>query len=295
MTLAAFQHVVKNLLMTPEGKAALDSPEALQKFVEASALDAREKRMLISQSLPRLQQYQYMLLANVRETLESIFPLTRSILRDDWPEVVQQYFWQHPPASYRLMLAGKAFVQFLGQVANVRDAYPFLPDLALYEWLEAELLSAPDPVYPAGLVSAVPQTDAALHAMAPVVNRVSSLIQLAYPIPRLVEHLQAHGVSGLTEGQWQPDPVVILVYRSQSPYRCRFFQLTPLLAAWLSVVKAADDQGQNLTYQQTLDPLYAQIREAVGREAFNREFLGILGQLLEQGVLLGSVDGAVVE
>jgi hypothetical protein len=293
MSLETFQHTLKNLLMSPEGKEALTAPEKLRLFIEKAPLTDPEKQTFLAQPLARYEQYDYMLLANVVETLESIFPFTQKVLGDRWEAVSSDYFWKHPNPSYKLMLAGEAFPDYLETQDHLMAEYPFLAELALYEWVEAELLSAANPQYPDGLLTEVPETAEALETMTPVLNESSILLQFSYPIPAIVEALKTQTITELSPNLIQPKTTMVFVYRTTKPYNCRFFELNPLLAAWLSKVQESSAMNHPASYQETLAPLLAELRQLqpqIQAEQFYQEFLTILKQLYEKAILLGSVS-----
>lgn len=291
MTLALFQETLKTLFMSPEGQHALESDKNFQTFVKNTALSSPEKETLLVQPLERLRQYEYMLKANVSETLQSIFPFTVELLGDQKEAVITSYFWQHPPLSYRLMAVGEAFPAFLQTQTACMEKYPFLAELALYEWAEAELLSAPNPNCPDERMEVVPQTLAELEAMIPVLNPVSQLLVLQYPIPALVEWLQNQSPETIPAHLLAPaQGTPVWVYRNNGPYHCRFFELNALLACWLNQLS---DSPETRSYYETAEAVYAQLVEAqagIQPEVFYPAFLGILPQLLEKGILLGSIS-----
>lgn len=290
MTLAAFQKSLKTLLMSHEGSHALESAKAFKSFLSQLPLSDAEKKDLATQPITRLRQYSHMLQTNVDDTLQSVFPITYKILEEDWDELTTHYFWEHPNPSYQLIEAGRSFPDFLLQQESLRETFPFLPELALYEWVEADLLSTPNPVYPKNIQTNVPHTVDALKAFAPVLNDVSTLLQFTYPIPAIITLLDHHPVSELTPQQIQPKMTLLWIYRNNSPYICRFFELNAVLATWLSTVKS--NQASPLNYEETIAPVFYELQKRntqLEADIFYQEFLSILEQLFENGILIGSI------
>jgi hypothetical protein len=291
MSLAQFQDTLKTLWMSPEGAAALESEEAFRAFVTRSVLAPEEQAVLERQSLERLRQYQYMLQANVKGTLQAIYPFVLKIMGSRQDELLARYFWQSASTSYRIMAVGEAFPDFLASEAQWLERCPFLAELALYEWVEAELLSAPNPQYPKALEPIVPGAVEDCGALVPVLNKTAAFLQFSYPVPAIAESLKDQDVLALDPSLRHPKPVSVWIYRMNGPYVCRFFELNPLLAAWLCMVREADEQDTQLTYRASAELLLVELRQAnpsIGSDYFYREFLGILQQLLDKGILLGS-------
>lgn len=287
MSLATFQQSFKQLLMSPEGVEAIHSQEQFEAFVDALPITPSEKAALRQQSLARLEQYQFMLWANVDETLSSIFPFIYQLLGDGKDAVVRAYFYACPNASYKLMAVGEVFPLFISQQAQWLKQYPFLAELAQYEWVEAELLSAPNPVFSDSFSQIIPTTSAMLAQYSPVLNDVSRLLQFTYPVPAIVEALKA-GAESEALLQFAQKPTFVFAYRNTGPYHCRFFELNPLLATWIALVQSSDESA---SYQETADSLLEQLRHqnpALEADYFYGEFLKMLQQLSENRILLGS-------
>jgi len=291
MSLVAFEETLKNLLMTPEGSAALKSSEALKVFIDTAVLSPAEKNFFLSQPLERLDQYEFMVFANVVDTLESLFPFTQQLLKDQWQPLAQEYFWKYPMTSYQLIHVGEAFPEFIGNTHAI-EQYPFIEELALYEWVEADLIAAVNPEYPDFKKTLIPTSPQELTELTPQLNLTALLLQLNYDISEIITFLKDHETDELPAELLTPQSKCMWIYRTLSPYRCRFFELTPLLAVWLSCVFHLHEIGETQSYSQTLDPLYEQLIKTspgLSRTEFDHQFLQIVSQLMESQILLGSL------
>ncbi len=287
MTLAVFQETLKTLLMSGTGEAALQSEEAYARFVRSSGLDEKEQALFLEQSMARLRQYEYMVFANTEETLGTIYPITRKLIGEDWTSEVRALLQRYPNQRYHIMGAGEMLPEYLLTHPDWRNRYPFLPELALYEWLEADVLSRPDPELPAGFQDSVPQTATELEHMIPVLNSTAELVVFRYPLPAIVDALKKLRWGEENVPGFAMKPTAICVYRKRKPHACHFFELNPLLAAWVG--SAQETSGS--TYAEHLEPIWTEIttlNPAVVREIFDYQFLGILSQLRDADILLGS-------
>ncbi len=290
MTLAAFQETMKTLLMSPKSHVVLASPDALLQFLEQTELTTREKAWIQRQPFERLQQYANMVRWNVEETLHAIYPLTFKLL-EDCPEIdlklVTDYIYRYPNPGYRMISVAETFPEFLAEQESL-ERFPFISELALYEWAEAELLSAPNPLLPEDLLHVVPQTPEELQRFAPVMNPVSRLLSLTYPIPTLIDQMKTNTPESLPQKD-----TLILIYRYPGPFHCGFFELNPILVAWLSVAATTTAHEKPLRYTETLVRVAEQLSQvglSLPEEKLYQGLRGVLGTLFEKRILLGSVD-----
>lgn len=288
MSLATFQQAIQNLYMSESGKQAVQSVEALDAFLADLPLTEAEKQLIRSQSLDRLQQYEYMVGSNVEETLRNIFPFTHTLLEADWEALVSRYLCRHPNPSYHLMVVGQDFPQYLASQTDWMVKYPFLFELAWVEWVEAKLLSATSPVLPDSFYPTIPNSPEALSLLSPLLNPVAEGVQLHYPIPPIIAFLKETPEQTLPPHVLEVSPSALWIYRHPQSLTCRFFEINSLLAAWLTRLQS---NTENETYQGSLQPLWKELEQqtpGLSQERFYQEFLSALQPLFDAGILMGS-------
>lgn len=89
----------------------------------------------------RLAIYRDLFFNNIKGFLSSAFPVIESILSvSQWHDLARGFFAQHDCRSPYFVDISKEFVEFLGNEVNEAQlCFPFLPELAHYEWLELDI------------------------------------------------------------------------------------------------------------------------------------------------------------
>lgn len=84
----------------------------------------------------RRRVYQELFYNNMEGLLASGFPVLHKILgREPWQALVRKFWQQHRCQTPYFPKIGAEFVQWLFR-ARIPDGFPFLPELAHYEWME---------------------------------------------------------------------------------------------------------------------------------------------------------------
>ncbi len=97
----------------------------------------------------RMETYRDLFFNNVDSFLSSNFPVLRRILDDrQWFELAQDFFGSHACRSPYFSEIPEEFLDFLQNERDRPDDYPFLLELAHYEWVEMALSIAKDHVDP---------------------------------------------------------------------------------------------------------------------------------------------------
>ena len=89
----------------------------------------------------RMQMYRELCFNNVESFLSSNFPVLRRILRDaQWQQLAQDFFANHSSTTPYFAEIPEEFIIYLQQerIAGADD-YPFMLELAHYEWVEMAL------------------------------------------------------------------------------------------------------------------------------------------------------------
>jgi hypothetical protein len=188
----------------------------------------------------RLQIYRDLLFNNVAGLLAGNFPVIRQLLpNDDWNALVRAYYRDHAAHTPYFHQIAQEFIAFLTAHPEAWARYPFLLELAHYEWLELALDIDPQELE-VGTAGAGDWMQQPI-----VVSRVAQLAGYRFPV-----HLIRPEFQPMTP----PDqPTWLLVYRNRSD-KVQFQALTPLAALLWQVLSEAPRSGA-----QALDALRQQV------------------------------------
>lgn len=184
----------------------------------------------------RIAAYRQLLFNNVDGFLTDGFPVLRTLHSSaKWRELVQDFFCHHSCTSPYFCEISKEFLGFLQQRKVCAD-YPFMQELAHYEWVELALSLAKDEVI------ANPK-----NKIATISCHNLSLSKLAMP---LAYKFAVHKISRDYMPKTTPNtPTYLLVYRD-SDYRVNFTQLAPLSFVLLNVLQENNNINCTTCLQQ---------------------------------------------
>lgn len=296
MSLKAFQQTLKDIVYTEKGRVALSSPDRLREFVEKRPdLNESERQYLLLMPHSRLQSYYEKIRSIYEDMLNLVFPFTKLLLSSQWDKLVMEYIETYPAISYRQISLTEKFPEFLALGQN-RYGFPeALPELALFELLDGQLLNAMEPEYPEGLIHGVPGTVDELSRYRPVLNPLSRLVKFDYPVPALcasLSYLPAEDLEGaIHRCNISPRETWVMGYLKPGSGKYEYSIQTPMMGIWLN--NLASRLPGELTYQESLPPLLDALRkEHPGFEpdtGFYHELLLSFRDFLDFGVLCGSI------
>lgn len=247
--------------------------------------------------------YEELLFNTVLEALQNIYPYTYKLFSREgeadaeWRRLAETFRRAHPNSSYKLMGAVSTFPAFLEQQADWMAQYPFLADLALYEWLEMVVLnfpssdfSAPSPDTPLEL-SVVPVDQWSVYA--PCWNPTRQLHGFQFNIPNILEYLNTlenwvalWDANDFIDPVFSENPVDILIYRDPHTLEARFFCLNALTAALIR-----DSSAPDRTYEQVISALLERTPslKTVPGDILRAQAFELFRICQENGILTGSL------
>ncbi len=178
-----------------------------------------KKTNLSKQAISELSIYKSLVISSIGDLLESVYPLSKQVLKKDWDNIVIQYLETYPSSSPVFNRAAERFPEFLR--ANKHPDW--LCELAQYEW--AELAVEIEPVNSANNFS---------------------LLNFKYPISKIVSHCGHSSSSLRAVGEAiQPNPEQILVYCDPETHHSKKLKLTTITALALTAILEgfSDDEG----------------------------------------------------
>lgn len=194
----------------------------------------------------RMAMYRELFFNNIENFLSSNFPVIRKLLDDQqWQELAQDFFANHTCESPYFSEIPEEFIGFLQQERNHPDDFPFLVELAHYEWVEMALSIAKEEL----VVNSLPIADLSTKSL-----RVSPLSwPLAYQYP---VHKIAPNFLPLTP----PESATFLIVYRDLHDEVVFLEITPMTYRLLAIIQeqptavASDVLAQIITEMQHPQP-----------------------------------------
>jgi hypothetical protein len=238
----------------------------------------------------RLALYQELMFNTVLETLESIYPFTHQLISEGgqtdgvWQDLAETYRRAHPNPSYKLLSAVAEFPRFLAGQPSWMGRFPFISELAQYEWLEMQVLNMPATNPALSLAGAIPELcDFAKYA--PLWNVARVLQHFEFPVPDIIAALQAQPDDAFSVTV-TPQAVDVLIYRDPHHLEARFFCLNGMTSLLLQCSFAQPDWS----YTQVLAQLQATtpVLQNLPSEGIMVQAAQLFQNCLSIGLLLGS-------
>ncbi|MDH4380230.1 MAG: putative DNA-binding domain-containing protein [Vampirovibrionales bacterium] len=269
MSLQAFQTLFYKLATTSEETATI--------LAEDLALSG----LFLALPNHQLQQYRWMVYANHAETLETIYPLTYTLLEDTWQPLVEHYLAAYPPKHYQLYETATDFPQFIAEQASCTKQYPFVVSLVAYELLEASILRMPSNDLPKNSTREV-ITSFNLGQLSPILQEASASFVCEYPLNTIVEILKQDSLNIDKLQSIEPQPLHLWVYRD-SEFQCRFLKVTPFILACLENFRKAPDLSHEGHLYTVTQGFNLEIKNDL-----KKNYCELIQNFLSFGVLLGS-------
>ncbi|PTQ88509.1 DNA-binding domain-containing protein [Agitococcus lubricus] len=183
----------------------------------------------------RLAIYRELFFNNVLSFLESTFLLCQQcVTADDWQILTRRFFAEHSCQSPFFYDISQAFCQFLQSQTAVQEQYPWLLELAHFEWVElaADMAEAELPCAIQGDII----------QQIPVLNPCVWPLVYQWPVHIFAEQLPPHEPPQLAS--------CLLFYRTLTDH-VQFMEITPVTARLVECLQ----HNQTLTGQQMLTQL----------------------------------------
>jgi hypothetical protein len=237
----------------------------------------------------RVALYEELLFNTVLETLQNIYPYTYQLLSQQgekegtWLALAEQYRRDYPNQSYKLMGAVCHFPDFLATQTKWMKQYPYLKDLALYEWLEMVVLNLPNMSESIDLPGSLPDLPV-WRNYKPVWNSARQLHSFSFHVPEILEFLNRK-TQTIDRLVVEKKPVDILIYRDPQTLQARFFCLNALTAQLICQSGQLEWSYQDAieSLQEGLPALHAVPLDVILQQASN-----LFQTCLANGILLGS-------
>ena len=221
----------------------------------------------------RMAMYRELFFNNINSFLSGNFPVLRSLYDDaQWLALAQDFYSRHSSRTPHFSEIAEEFLDYLQNERNQSGDYPFLLELAHYEWVEMALAIAKDePVFGDG------------EFVNDVVNRRVALSTLAWP---LVYQFPVQLISSAFLPEVAAEqPTYLIVYRDAAD-EVHFMQTTPLTFRLLQIIEennGVTGEAALATLRQEFIQLDAQTLLGFGRQT--------LQELAAKGIIVPSSGG----
>jgi hypothetical protein len=195
----------------------------------------------------RMGIYRKLFFNNLRNLLGGMYPVLRRILSDDkWDSLIRQFMQHHQAETPYFLQLPQEFLEFLQHEYELQeDDYPFLVELAHYEYIEIAISISEEENDLTGV-----DPDGDLIANIPVKSVLSWIYAYNYPVHRISsENLPSEP---------SDQPVFLAIYRRGND-EVNFLELNPITAGLL---EAIDQNEAQHTGEQLLRSLAERINYA---------------------------------
>lgn len=179
----------------------------------------------------RMAIYRELFFNNIRNLLSNMFPVLKKLLTEEkWHDLIRQFMQRHRAQTPYFLQLPQEFLDFLQNEYTLQgDDYPFLIELAHYEYIELALSISEDANDMAGI-----DPDGDLIVNVPVRSALCWVYAYQYPVHRIS--------SDYLPEEPAEQPVFLAVYRKHDDM-VGFLELNPVTAKLLE--KLAENSAQN--------------------------------------------------
>ncbi|VAW78411.1 FIG005107: hypothetical protein [hydrothermal vent metagenome] len=218
----------------------------------------------------RMAVYRELFYNNVEDFLANGFPVLRELTDDDsWHAMARDFYASHHCHSPLFMEISREFLTYLEQERGEReDDFPFLRELAHYEWVELALSIAENES------AHVDNPGGDLLEAMPVLSSLAWPLSYQYPVHQISNDFRPE--------QPSDQPVYLMVYRD-SDDKVGFIELNAISARLLSLLQ---DDG-SLTGKQALEQIASELNHP-NPEVVIDGGRDILETWRQRGIVLGT-------
>lgn len=226
----------------------------------------------------RVSVYTRLLEIGQNELLRSIYPYCAQLLRGDWERTVRDYISHYPPKHFNLNRAGQKFAHYLdNEGSKLLVRFPYLNELADYEWIELELLERDEEVE----VKAFAELDSPekFAQFTPWVNPLLILRTYEYPLTALIAKLDARKrIPSVIKRK----STYIAAFRNPETNHCTYLELGQRAFELVATAQAKEQSFADLIAFAVAQQPAADPHETVA------EILDLLDEFKEQNLFIGT-------
>jgi len=215
-----------------------------------------------------------------QDVMSSIYPYCQKLLGKRWESTVDDYLLQFPPDHYNFnRLCHRLSEYFTTYGGTLTDKFPFLPELADYEWIELEKMEQDV------AIKTAPHKElddlGQLASLRPLVNPTLTVRDYRFNILEIAARLEEGKRLGKAV---QPERTFVAIYRHPGSHHCRYVELGESATAIIDAARGG------LSYQQLIAHAVAAISGDPQQAVV--DFLELVEQFQELGIFVGSQEAA---
>ncbi len=223
----------------------------------------KSAKVLPAKAIKRLEVYRDLVKGSFNELLKKIYPNVYKLAKKEWKTLLSKYIEMFPPYSPMLGKVGEKFPIFLSKQKKLVKKYPFITELAIYEWLELEIYEKED--YSKNGKKNL------------ILNPIHKLCKFKYPIPGIIGNIE----NNLNLKNISAKPINLLIYRDPSNFKVRFMELSCSTLDYLELVK------NNISDKKIIDELTNQYKvDKAKYKDFINELMKLKQTLIEKRILV---------
>lgn len=216
----------------------------------------------------RMAVYRELIYNNVEDFLANTYPVLKEILGDkSWHVLVREYFVQHRSSTPLFMQMPGEFLVYLQTERDPQaNDFPFLLELAHYEWTELELAVSDEKITMEGID---PNGDLLNGRVA--ISPLCRFLGYQYPVHRI-------GASYLP---MEPESTHLIIFRDRKD-NVEFIELNQVTASLLNRIQGSEQSTRNLLLNIAGELNHPEPDKII-------EFgVALLNDLQKRGVILGT-------
>lgn len=209
---------------------------------------------------------------------DRIFPYCAKLIGKGWEQVVVDFYKKYPSSHFDFNKICKEFSTYLKEHRpDLMERFPYLAELADYEWLELEKFEDPIEVAPAEDVAITGLEQ--INSYCPVANQTMTVCHYKYPILDIASYVEN---AKKPRRKFSEKTCRVAIYRDPQTHQPRFIELGEATAA---IVETAQKGGASyldllkltLSLTPELDPAKTTL-----------EFLNLIEELQNDRIFVGS-------
>jgi len=186
------------------------------------------------------------------DLMSSIYPVMEELLGKQFKPLVFDYFESMPPVHYNLNQSASRFPQYVQGLEKLMGRYPFLAELADYEWIELAVLEDPAADNQYEYSKSGMEVDPSIFAgLTPVLNSVFIGRRYSFAIPKLVQEIKA---GKKLPRRFKQEPTCAVVYRDPCTLDARFLEVGEVSLGMLETIK----ENPSITYGELIKQICGQ-------------------------------------
>jgi hypothetical protein len=211
---------MKNAMLKADGRVDFKSK---QREFAAYIRDPENNPVPADVKEQRMAMYRELFFNNIEGFLSGNFPVLRKILNDpQWFALAQDFFAKHPCQSPYFSQIPEEFLAYLQNERDNSEDFPFMLELAHYEWVEMALSISREDLA------------AADHCPENLLDRHIALSPLAW---LLAYQYPVHKIGPAFLPLHRPEqPTFLIVYRDQED-EVNFIEITPITYRLLEIIQ----------------------------------------------------------